>query len=410
MGPFCAPIPGTRRSPSIASLRPPRAILGMRSTEAEIRTRRHFSLGPIALSVTLLAGHLLLAAPAQAAPCSPTITTDGAATVVSFTTVGTCTWTVPADISMLDAVLIVGGGGGGGFDQGGGGGAGGLVDRTNVAVTPGGNLTILVGAGGAGAVNYAPTSGTNSGGNSSLDGVVALGGGYGGSGSVNGASGGSGGGAGYAAGAARSGGSALQPPSSAGGSGFAGGDSPNYGYLVDTGGGGGGAAGQGVSSYRTLAGDFGGPGGAGVLRTITGTSLYYAGGGGGASAADQAMGGSGVGGNGGTTGASSTPNLSPTAGAANTGSGGGGGKNGGAGAAGAAGIVILRYGGPSPAARAEEAPPSWFQSVGRTRQEDPCEPGWAPSWAEWMNDGRGGWVCNREIYWDPTTGGWLSRS
>ncbi len=383
----------------------------MRSTEADIRTRPQLLFGPVALTVTLIAGHLLLAAPAQAAPCSPTITADGAATVVSFTTVGTCTWTVPAGISTLDAVLIVGGGGGGGFDIGGGGGAGGLVDRSNLAVTSGLDMTIVVGAGGAGATNYAPSAGANSGGNSSFGTLVALGGGFGGSGSVNGASGGSGGGAGYAAGAARTGGSALQPGSATSGSGFAGGASPNYGYLVDTGGGGGGAGAIGVDSFRNIAiGDFGGPGGAGVSRTITGASLFYAGGGGGGGAATVAAGGSGVGGNGGTTFASATPNLSPTAGAANTGSGGGGGKNGGAGAAGAAGVVILRYGAPSPVAQAGTPPPSWFQSVGRARQEDPCESGWAPSWAEWINNRVGGWVCNREIYWHPAAGEWLSRS
>lgn len=377
----------------------------------EIHTRPQLLLGAATTALTLVVGPVLLAVPAQAAPCSPTITTDGAATVVSFTNVGSCTWTVPTDITILDAVLIVGGGGGGGFDIGGGGGAGGLVDRTNLAVTPGIDITVVVGAGGAGATNYTPSAGTNSGGNSSFDSVVALGGGFGGSGSVNGANGGSGGGAGYAAGAARNGGSALQPGSAASGSGFAGGASPNYGYLVDTGGGGGGAGAVGVDSFRNIAvGDFGGPGGAGVSRTITGSSLFYAGGGGGGGAATVAAGGSGVGGNGGTTFASATPNLSPTAGAANTGSGGGGGKNGGAGAAGAAGIVILRYGAPSPAARAETPPPSWFQSVGRAHQDDPCDVGWAPSWAEWMNNRLGGWVCNREIYWNSSAGEWLSRS
>lgn len=30
---------------------------------------------------------------------------------------------------------------------------------------------------------------------------------------------------------------------------------------------------------------------------------------------------------------------------------------------------------------------------------------WAPSWAQWPNDGRGGWVCERDITWaeDPST-------
>ena len=190
-------------------------------------TSRLMSYLAVLATVTALGvGQVIVASPAFAAPCAPTITTDGDATVVSFTTVGTCTWTVPTGITNLDAVLIVGGGGGGGLDQGGGGGAGGLVDLTNVSTTPGANLTIDVGAGGAGATNYAPNAGTNGGGNSSFDGVVALGGGYGGSGSINGGNGGSGGGSGYAAGNGRSGGSALQSASAAGGAGNGGGASP----------------------------------------------------------------------------------------------------------------------------------------------------------------------------------------
>ena len=356
-------------------------------------------------AIGVMVSQFVLASPASAATCTPTITSDGAATVLTFTTVGTCTWEVPAGITKLDAVLIVGGGGGGGFDIGGGGGAGGLVDRTNVALTAGSILTIVVGAGGAGATNYSPTAGTNSGKDSSFDGVVALGGGYGGSGSVNGASGGSGGGAGYAAGAARTGGSALQSGSAAGGSGSNGGASPAFPFLVDTGGGGGGAGGAGGDSRRAGC-DYGGSGGTGVARTITGTSTYYAGGGGGGSAATVALGGSGVGGDGGTTGACGAV-FSATAGAARTGSGGGGGKNGEAGGAGGSGVVILRYGAPAVAA---PVPPSWFQSIGRPSQVDSCPVGWWPSWAQWPNGGTGGWVCSREIFWDPVIGAWSHRS
>ena len=116
------------------------------------------------------------------------------------------------------------------------------------------------------------------------------------------------------------------------------------------------------------------------------------------------MGGSGIGGNGGR-------NLSsPTAGAANTGSGGGGGATTfGVGAAGGSGVVIIRYGAPVPTPEAGPVPPSWFQSVGRLTESDACEPGWSPSWAEWMNDRLGGWVCNREIYWDSSIADWNQR-
>ena len=40
----------------------------------------------------------------------------------------------------------------------------------------------------------------------------------------------------------------------------------------------------------------------------------------------------------------------------------------------------------------------WFQSYGRERDSDPCMAGYSPSWAQWPNDGRGGYVCNAAIY------------
>lgn len=56
-----------------------------------------------------------------------------------------------------------------------------------------------------------------------------------------------------------------------------------------------------------------------------------------------------------------------------------------------------------------QAPPSWFQATGRRSMQEPCEPGWNPSWAQWMNDGSGGYVCMREIYWDIRTWNWAVR-
>jgi len=52
----------------------------------------------------------------------------------------------------------------------------------------------------------------------------------------------------------------------------------------------------------------------------------------------------------------------------------------------------------------------WYQSVGRTNADAPCEKSsatesaagwtkWAPSWEQWANDLRGGFVCNRQITW-----------
>lgn len=277
------------------------------------------------------------ASPAWASACSPTSTIDGSYTVVQFTTVGTCDWTVPAGVSQLASVLIVGGGGGGGFDLGGGGGAGGLVDLTGVATAAGSVLSVTVGAGGAGNTSYSPSSAVNGGGNSSLGTAIALGGGYGGTSTQNGAAGGSGGGAGqtyHGSPGARTGGSAQQPTAATAGLGSRGGDVP-AGQIAAGGGGGAGTAGTSAAA----SGNIGGAGGAGVARSITGTSRFYAAGGGGFSDNGAAPGGSGIGGNG-----ALTTSGTATAGAANTGSGGGGaGGLGRAGGAGGSGVVIIRY-------------------------------------------------------------------
>jgi hypothetical protein len=52
----------------------------------------------------------------------------------------------------------------------------------------------------------------------------------------------------------------------------------------------------------------------------------------------------------------------------------------------------------------------WYQSVGRSSEPAACEKSsttelaagwtdWAPSWAKWVNGGKGGFVCNRQITW-----------
>ena len=40
----------------------------------------------------------------------------------------------------------------------------------------------------------------------------------------------------------------------------------------------------------------------------------------------------------------------------------------------------------------------WHQSYGRDGSEASCRSGWKQGWAQWPNDGTGGFVCNREIY------------
>jgi hypothetical protein len=207
--------------------------------------------------------------------------------------------------------LVVAGGGGGGTTivtslnsgSSGGGGAGGYAS-TSITVIPATVFNVTVGAGGAGNTN---------GSNSSLSGVITTnGGGRGGSGlsdgatGVAGAFGGSGGGGGCYGVAA--GGNGTTGQGNAGAS--------SSGQTSAGGGGGAGAAGSGTS------------GGSGSINTITGSSIYYAGGGGGA--------------NGGTGGAGGGGNGGAGNGAVNTGGGGGGANNGaGTGGNGGSGVVIL---------------------------------------------------------------------
>lgn len=47
------------------------------------------------------------------------------------------------------------------------------------------------------------------------------------------------------------------------------------------------------------------------------------------------------------------------------------------------------------------APPDWMQQMGRSEVEA-CPAGWNPSWAQWPNEGTGGFVCTRTLRWTPT--------
>jgi len=225
-----------------------------------------------------------------------------------------------APASYSAAYLVVAGGGAGGSmpgskGGGGGGGAGGLITGT-ATLTTGTTYAVTVGAGGA----YAVSGNGNNGNDStitalSLD-AIGGGGGAGVTNTNNGGSGGSGGGGALNG----TGGSGTAGQGNAGGSGT--GTSP-YG-----GAGGGGAGGVGQSASGP---SYGGPG---VANSITGSSVYYAGGGG-------SSGGAGGSGGGGSGGSGATPG---TAGTANTGGGGGGCDNSISptlGANGGSGVVIL---------------------------------------------------------------------
>jgi hypothetical protein len=210
-------------------------------------------------------------------------------------------------------VIAAGGGGGGGGVGGvgsGGGGAGGYL-ASSFTLVPGTYYYAVVGAGGA-----ANTSGTNS----SITGIVStIGGGYGGNGAATGGSGGSGGGA-----------------SGAGTSGQGNAGGASAAYLSGAGGGAGAAGGSASPSSNAPAG------GVGLSTTISGSTVFYCGGGGagGVSIYSGGAGGNGGGGRGGTDNGGNG-----TAGTVNTGGGGGAGSGNteppGNGASGGSGVVII---------------------------------------------------------------------
>ena len=280
--------------------------------------------------------------------------------VTSFTATGTTSFSVPTGVTTAQVVVVAGGGSGGtrnsginsaGTDGGSGAGAGGMIDHPAFPLTPGGSVTVTVGAGAP--INSSPTQSPGTkGSNSVFSTLTAIGGGFGGCGPLSpnpGGPGGSGGGEG--SGGGTSGGTGargvgVQPsePGASGtfGYGFPGGDCGPAGMNF-TGAGGGGASARGTdgSSSRN------GYGGNGRATSISGSSVTYAGGGGGGSHASTAVGdngGSGGGGHG------KNPGENGSAGGTNTGGGGGGGPGGpggggpgGGGGAGGPGIVIIRY-------------------------------------------------------------------
>ena len=271
--------------------------------------------------------------------CDSTSSPSSGETVVSFRTVGVCTWTVPSTVSSVQYLVVAGGGGGGG-DAAGGGGAGGLLTNyggTALSVTPSESFVIGVGSGGVAGHNgpsndpgghIKPTTG----GHSQFGSIVAFGGGFGGNyNSGNGGIGGSGGGGAFSGGTA---GSGTVGQGNAGGNANGGGSGP-------AGGGGGGAGGVGTAGNTAQ-----GQGGPGTSVSITGSPITYAGGGGGGrwSVNGSAPGANNGGAGGGGAGSIGCGNRATDA-VANTGGGGGGAPAGcfGDGGSGGSGIVIVRY-------------------------------------------------------------------
>jgi hypothetical protein len=237
-------------------------------------------------------------------------------------------------------ILIVGGGGGGGSGNGsghesGGGGAGGIVYMVNKTFAAG-TYKIFVGDGGSASTNGIDSRITNVNDNIiTMDNIslVGRGGGAGGNGGNNGNSGGSGGGGAHNM---RSGGASTQGNTFWNGTqyvagGFAG-ETPN---SMSRGGGGGGAAEAGGTDGNSVGGD-------GRSVPITGTAVFYGGGGSGVFPNSPQPGGDGGGG----MPNSSHNNGTAVAGTANTGGGGGGSQTSGGtpvGGRGGSGIVIIRY-------------------------------------------------------------------
>lgn len=184
--------------------------------------------------------------------------------VHTFATVGSSTFT--ANTSGNVDCLVVAGGGGGGWDVGGGGGAGGLIYRTDLALTAG-SYSVTVGAAGAGGSSGGGTA--PSGSNSVFGSLTAIGGG--GGGNYNGGSGANGGSGGGASGYSTPGGAG----SGTAGQGFNGG-SVSGASQAHTGGGGGGAGGAGGTGTSTTF-TAGGPG---LTYNINGTAYEYSRGGG----------------------------------------------------------------------------------------------------------------------------------
>lgn len=246
------------------------------------------------------------------------------------------TFTVPSNVRSVTAFLVGGGGGGGGggaypYPSGGGGGGAGYAVTQTVSVTPGQQITVIIGGGGNGAPGrYKNVGYSGSAGGTTYFGSISAAGGNGGSGggtSYTGGNGGSGGGGG--------GDYMLRGGPDAGGAGGANGNKGSGSSAnINTGG-----YGQGTTTFA-----FG----------EAFNALYAGGGGGGGSSqSDTIGGGTGANGGGGSGGYSygTSSGGNGTNGTANTGGGGGGGggtrsssSSGGAGGNGGSGICIVRWG------------------------------------------------------------------
>ena len=78
---------------------------------------------------------------------------------------------------------------------------------------------------------------------------------------------------------------------------------------------------------------------------------------------------------------------------------------------GLADMGAVQVAGEAPEPDLSQMPPSWHQAQGREQRESVCPPGMAPSWAQWPNEGTGGWTCEYTTWWDVNKGvdgGWVT--
>ena len=236
----------------------------------------------------------------------PRLSKIGAAALAAFG------WTSGSSVSA--SYLVVAGGGAGSVNAA-GGGAGGYTTGTT-SLNPTQSYTVIVGAGGS--PGTLPGNGSNSQ-FASLTASVGGGGGNTNSGTGNGGSGGGG---------------IDNATYQTGGTGTSGqGNNGGNSLVANHSNGGGGGAGA-VGSSGTSS-NIGGVGGVGLSNSISGSAIYYAGGGGGAGPSGGSAGGNGGGGSG-NSGSAGNPGTS------NTGGGGGGGYAA-AGSNGGSGVVIISY-------------------------------------------------------------------
>ena len=253
-----------------------------------------------------------LSSVANAAACSPTTSSVNGETLLVFSTIGNCTWTVPSDITNVELLVV---GGGGSASAGianiywpGGGGGGGVETRSGFAVTPGSTLSVTTGSGGGDTASSSGATGNN--GTASSFGSITANGGLTPSNTATANAGAKGGASGNG---------------NLGETGSASGINCSSGSCGTGGGGGSEAAGSGLN------------GGSGITSSITGTAVGYGGGGAGGNGASGTASDGGAVGYYASTSASATGNA-----AANTG--GGGARNAsGYGGAGGSGVVIVRY-------------------------------------------------------------------